>query len=70
MTTPALRQPQPLVHRVDLLLAKKLTTNEIVLLAQDIIENGSVMNWGQNVYDVVVHCVNQRLCTLTGIYTQ
>ena len=69
-TIPPFGNHNPLVHRVDLLLAKKLTTNEIVLLAQDIIENGSVMNWGQNVYDVVNHCVNQRLCTLTGIYTQ
>lgn len=60
----------PLVRRVDDLLAKKLTTNEIVLLAQDIIEDGSIPNWGQNVYDVVVHCVNQRLCTLTMMYKQ
>lgn len=56
----------PLTRRVDDLLAKKLSTNEIVVLAQDIIDNGSVVNWGQNVYDVVNHCVNQRLCTLPG----
>lgn len=60
----------PLTRRVDDLLAKKLTTNEIVLLAQDIIEDGSIVNWGQNVYDVVLHCLNQRLCTLTAAYKQ
>jgi len=58
-----------LVYRVDQLLANKLTINEIVVLAQDIIDDGTVVNWGRNVYDVVVHCVNQRLCTLTGMYS-
>mgnify|MGYP001568242434 CR=1 FL=1 len=60
----------PLVRRVDDLLAKKLTTNEIVILCQDLIDSGTVVNWGQNVYDVVVHCLNQRLCTLTEAYKQ
>lgn len=66
--TAFLTDHNPLVHRVDQLLANKLTTNEIVLLCQDIIENGSIAGWGQNVYNLVVHCINQRLCTLMGAY--
>lgn len=60
----------PLIRRVDDLLAKKLTTNEIVVLVQDIIDSGTIVNWGQNVYDLVVHCVNQRLCTLIEAHKQ
>ena len=62
--TPPFGDHHPLVRRVDDLLAKKLTTNEIVILCQDIIDSGTVVNWGQNVYDCVVHCVNQKLCKI------
>lgn len=60
----------PLTKRVDAFLEGKMTPNEIVLLAQDIIEDGSVFNWGQHVYDLVNHCVNQNLCMLTAGYKQ
>ncbi|MCR4302257.1 MAG: hypothetical protein NUV51_11640 [Sulfuricaulis sp.] len=60
----------PLVKRVDAFLEGKLSTNEIVLLAQDIVEDGSVFNWGQHIFDLVSHCVSQGLCTLTGRYQQ
>ena len=73
MTTP-FGAHHPLTRRVDDLLAKKLSTNEIVILVQEIVEDKLVIDpirfWGPNVYDIVVHYVNQRLCTLTAPYAQ
>lgn len=61
--------PHPLLHRIEALQKGKLTTNEITLLCQEIIEAREIHLWGQNVYDLVVHNVGCGLCTLTGGYT-
>jgi len=61
-------EPHPLLHRIEALQQGKLDPNEIALLCQDLIEAREIHLWGANVYALVVHHVNQRLCTLTGGY--
>jgi len=68
-SSPDFAEPHPLLHRIEALQKGKLTTNEITLLCQDLIERGEVMAWGMNVYNLVAHHVQQNLCTLTGGYT-
>lgn len=57
-------EPHPLLRRVEALQKGELSTNEIVLLCQDVIERNEILAWGQNVYNLIVHMVNQNLCTL------
>jgi hypothetical protein len=63
-SSPDFATPHPLLRRIEALQKGKLSTNEITILAQDMIDAGEVMNWGKNVFDIVSHCVVQNLCTL------
>lgn len=67
MTT-SINPHSPLTRRIEMLQTDKLSTNEIVVLVQDIIDAEEVFNWGQNVYNLVVHCCKENLCTLRGKY--
>jgi hypothetical protein len=69
ISSPEFAKPHPMLHRIEALQKGKLTTNEITLLCQEIIEAREVHLWGQNVYDLVAHNVACGLCTLTGGYT-
>ena len=68
ISSPIFAQPHPMLHRIEALQQGKLNTNEIVLLCQDVIEAGEIHMWGPSVYNLIVHCVGQNLCTLTGGY--
>ena len=70
ISSPIFAEPHPLLHRIEALQKGKLTTNEIALLCQDIIEAREIHLWGLNVYNLVVHHVSQNLCTLTGGYAE
>lgn len=67
-SSPNFATPHPLLLRIEALQKGELDTNAIVQLCQDVIEAREVHLWGQNVYDLVTHCVRQNLCTLTGGY--
>ena len=67
-SSPDFAAPHPLLHRIEALQKNELSPNDITLLCQDVIERGEVMTWGMNVYSLVVHHVNQGLCTPTGWY--
>ena len=56
-------EPHPLLHKVEALQKGELSTNEIVLLCQDIVERDEAISWGQHVYNLILHCVTQNLCT-------
>lgn len=69
-SSPIFAEPHPMLYRIEALQKGKLTTNEITLLCQDVIEAREIHLWGQNVYNLVVHQVGCGLCTLTGGYTE
>lgn len=58
------------LHRVEKFFDGKLTCQELVLFAQDVIEAQQVFSLGPRVYRLAHSFVEQRICTVTGSYLQ
>ncbi|MHB8388008.1 MAG: hypothetical protein ACYDBH_00335 [Acidobacteriaceae bacterium] len=57
-------------RRIEAFFNGKLDINECVILAQDVVEAGATRDYGLHVWDLVFHCIEQGLCTITGRYKQ
>ena len=58
------------LKRVEDFFDGKLSPNDMAVLAQDVVEAGLVFGLGPDIHRLVVHCVNNNLCTITGAYKQ
>jgi hypothetical protein len=53
-------------HRVEDFFNGKLSSQELVTFAQDVIESGEAMLRGPNVHRLCWHMLDMNLCTLPG----